>query len=83
MGMNMSTVERYEGYIIEPSPNQLRDGGWDHELYVLRHGASGLAQKKFSTDAVFKTKREAVAACIAFGMEVIDGMVAKCAVENL
>lgn len=73
----------YKGYIIRPAPLPLADGRWNHEVYVVRDRGYELVERKFFSAASFATREKAIAQCVAFGKQVIDGAVPNCSVDDL
>jgi hypothetical protein len=73
----------YKGYVIRPVPLALADGRWNHEVYVVREREYKLVERKFFSAAYFATREEAIAHCIAFGKQIIDGTVPNCSVDDL
>ena len=73
----------YKGYAIHPAPLPLANGRWNHEVYVARDKGYEWVERKFSTATSFATQEEAIAHCITFGKQIIDGKVPNCSVEDL
>ncbi len=73
----------YKGYVIRPAPFPLADGRWNHEVYVVRDRGYELVERKFFSATSFATREEAIAHCIAFGKQIIDGTVPNCSVDDL
>jgi hypothetical protein len=71
----------YSGYDIRPAPFPAADGRWNHEVYLRRD--RGCVERKFFSASSFETREEAMAHCIAFGKQIIDGMVPDCSVADL
>ncbi len=74
----------YKGYLIRPTPLQLRDSGeWTIELYISKHRDNSITQGKYSAGNTFKTEEEAMQHCINFGKQIIDGDFENCTVTDL
>lgn len=79
----MNRVE-YKGYVIKAAPYQLaKDKSWSINLYIERHTGSYVEMRNFSAANTFPTEKEAIQHCYNFGMEIIDGKVKDCTVDDL
>lgn len=64
----------YKGYLIRPTPHQLRDTGkWTTDLYISRHTDRDVKEKHFVAANTFYTKEEAIQHCVDFGRQIING----------
>ncbi len=73
----------YKGFIIDSTPFQLQGGEWSTDIWIRIHRTEETAGRNFNTEDVFSTREEAVAHCLQFGMDIIDGKVEGCSVEDL
>ena len=74
----------YKGYLIHPTPHQLRDSGeWTMELCISKHTGDAVTEKKFYAGNKFKTEEKAIQHCINFGRQIIDGESDNCTVTDL
>ena len=61
----------YRGYEIQAAPNQLADSGeWTTEVLIFLLGEKS---RHFSAGRSFATRPEAVAHCLEFGKQKVDG----------
>lgn len=81
-GRTLSGIS-YKGYVIRPAPLRLADGHWNHEVYVALDRGYELVERKFFSAATFSTREEAVAHCIVFGKQIIDGAASNCSIDDL
>ena len=67
--------ENYRGYIIDAHPQQLAETQkWTVNITIERHHGSHINTRPFfDGKPIFKTKAEAIDACIDFGKRIIDG----------
>jgi hypothetical protein len=79
---NMNRIS-YKGYVIRPTPLLLADGRWNHEVYVMLDRGNQVVQRKFFSASLFATQEEAIAHCINFARQIIDGTVPNCSVADL
>jgi hypothetical protein len=72
----MSDHAPYQGYLIEPTPKQLRDTGeWTLEIQIARDFGGERRVQLFIAADRFKTRGAAVAGGVQFGRAIIDGKV--------
>lgn len=76
-------IASYKGYGIEPRPNQLVDGGWTTSLQISRDHGSHINVVAFCARNVWPSRDEAVLRCLRAGMQIVDGKVQGCSVEDL
>lgn len=70
----------YQGYLIEPTPKQLRvTGECTLEIQIARDFGGERRGQLFTAKDTFPTRDEAVAGGVRFGRAIIDGEVAGCA----
>jgi hypothetical protein len=81
----MSNAMLYRGYRIRPMPKQRVDTGrWTLDIQIWRDRGYELRALPFIAPRnTFRTRDEALAGCVHFGREVIDGKVAGCSVSEL
>lgn len=83
-GLGATPQEKYGDYWIRPTPKQLRESGeWTLEVRIARDRGRELREQLCSARNTFKTHDEAVAYCIQFGQDIIDGKVQGCSVAAL
>ncbi len=73
----------YKGCTIDSTPFQLQGGEWSTDIWIHIHRAEETASRNFNTEDTFSTREEAVAHCLQFGMDIIDGKVEGRTVEDL
>ena len=74
----------YKGYLIRPTPLQLRDSGeWTIEIYISKHRGNSVTERNYSAGNKFKTEEEAIQYCINYGKQIIDGDSENCTVTDL
>jgi hypothetical protein len=77
-------VVMYKGYEIHATPKQRRDSGeWTMEITISRHHEGEVRERMYSAGDSYTTLEEAVAHCVNFGRQVIDGNTPNCSVEGL
>jgi len=67
----------YGDYLIEPTPHHLTGTGpWTQWLQIARpEPGGGHRIQLFNGEGTFPTRAEAVAACVRYGRDIIDGKV--------
>lgn len=74
----------YRGYLIFPTPKQLREmGEWTLEIQICRDRGSTINAQLFTAANTFETRDRAVAAGVQFGQRIIDGEVPNLSVAEL
>jgi hypothetical protein len=74
----------YKGYLIHPTPQQVRTSGeWTINLCISKDSGGSVTEKIFSDGNTFKTEKEAIQHCIDFGRQIIDGDSENCTVADL
>ncbi len=64
----------YKQFTIRPAPHQLADSlEWQINVYIVRHTGDKTVERNFSAANTFKTEDEAIAHCIDFARQIIDG----------
>ena len=72
----VDTAVSYKGYIILPVPRHLADLGlWEVNLYISLSATYGAVTRQFFTLDTYRTEEEAVAHCITYGQQIIDGKI--------
>ena len=72
----------YCGYKIFASPDLLATSGtWSLNIYIKRDARD--QEGNFHTADTFSTRDEAVVHCHKFGMQIIDGDIPHCSIDNL
>ena len=77
------TETSYNGFGIRPAPYKLADGGYSMNLYIVRDDGAERRERKFFAEGRFSTEEEAIAHCINFGKQIIDGKIDDCSVVDL
>ncbi len=72
----------YEGFIVEAAP-ELHDGKWSTNICIRINHPEGPSGRNFSTNDTNNAREDAVAHCLQFGRDIIDGKVEGCTVESL
>jgi len=74
----------YRGYLILPTPKQLRDTGeWTLEIQIWLDRGDKINAQLFSARNTFETRDAAVAGGVRFGQRIIDGEVPNVSVAEL
>ncbi len=73
----------YKGLTIRALPFHLKGDKWNTYLVIRVERYEKTAHRQFSAPETFRTREEAVAHCLRFGMDIIDGKVEGCTVEDL
>jgi len=73
----------YRGFVIRPAPAPLRDGRWNHDLYVGRDKGSEFVERKFTFASSSATREEAISHGMTAGQKIINGEVPNCSVADL
>ncbi len=74
----------YKGYRIQAAPYKLTDSGeFKVNISIWRDTGSSVNIRNFSAANTFKTKEEAIAHCINFGQQIINGEFENCSVTDL
>ena len=77
-------VLSYKGYEIHAAPYQLADTGeWTINIHISRDHGNEIRSRQFSAGNRFETRDEAVAHCLDFGRQIIDGKSENCTVDGL
>lgn len=77
-------VIQYKGFEIHASPYELADSGeWKVNLYIFRHRGGENRSRNFSVGNSDESREEAIAHCLQFGKQIIDGQSANCSVADL
>ena len=63
----------YNGYLIQPAPMELDEGGWNSDLHIWT--ANYDASRKYIASDVWPTKEEAIKHIVARAQQIIDGKV--------
>lgn len=72
----LDTVATYKGYIILPAPRPLADIGlWTVNVYISWSTKYGAVTRQFFTADTYGTEQEAIAHCITYGQQIIDGKI--------
>ncbi len=72
----------YKGLTIRALPFHLKGDKWNTYLVIRVERYEKTAHRQFSAPETFRTREEAVAHCLKFGMDIIDGKVEGCSVED-
>lgn len=83
--MARPTEVPYKGYLIQPTPKQLRDTlEWTLEIHIARDRAGERREQLVTARSpTFKTFEEAILGGLRFGRDIIDGKVTGCSVAEL
>ena len=74
----------YKGYEIQATPHQLANSGkWEINIQIFHDLEDEMGLRQFSSSNSFKARDEAVAHCINFGKQIIDGKIENCTVGGL
>ncbi len=74
----------YKEFTIRPGPMQLADSlEWTVNVYIERDTGNMTVQRNFSAANTFKTKEEAIAHCINFARQIIDGQAKGMSVSDM
>ncbi len=73
----------YKGLTIRALPFHLKGDKWNTYLVIRVERYEKTAHRQFSAPETFRTREEAVAHCLKFGMDIIDGKVEGCTVDDL
>ena len=74
----------YKKFLIEAVPYQLAESGeWAMQVNIWRDRGSHTNGKPFYAKNTFKTKKEAIAHCLAIGRQIIDGTIKNCHIDDL
>jgi len=74
----------YKDHEIHAAPYQLADTSeWEICIHIFHDHGDQMGSRKFSTGNSFKTRDEAVAHCLNFGRQIIDGKIENCTVNGL
>jgi hypothetical protein len=66
----------YNGYTIRPSPQHLVENGmWGLDLHIGWSTKDGEKSRHFSTSDQYVTEKEAIAHCLTYGQQIIDGKI--------
>ena len=66
----------YKGYTIQAAPHELIETGeWALNLFIMWPTETGEESRHFHTSDRYATKEQAMAHCIAFGQQIIDGKI--------
>lgn len=72
----LDTVATYKGYIILPAPRPLADSGlWNVNVYISWSTKYGAVTRQFFTADTYRTEQEAIAHCMTYGQQIIDGKI--------
>lgn len=72
----LDTVATYKGYIILPAPRPLADiGMWKVNVYISWSTKYGAVTRQFFTADTYRTEQEAIAHCMTYGQQIIDGKI--------
>ncbi|HEU5375224.1 MAG TPA: HlyU family transcriptional regulator [Ktedonobacteraceae bacterium] len=72
----------YKGYTIQAAPHELIDTGqWGLNLFIMWSTETGEKSRHFHTSDQYATKEEAMAHCINYGQQIIDGKIPGLSVE--
>ncbi len=74
---------RYKKFIIDAQPEHLEGNKWSLNLYIERHTGSDVRERHFFARKTFDTEEMALAHCIDFGRQIIDGKYPNCSVSDL
>ncbi len=72
----------YKGFIVEAAP-ELHDCKWSTNICIRINHPEGPSGRNFSTNNTHTAYEDAVAYCVQFGKDIIDGKVEGCTVESL
>ena len=79
--MNETT---YKGFTIEAVPTgSPQDGTWNTKVSIGFYPETGPKGRDFTSLETFPTEKEAIAYCLQFGRDIIDGNVEGCSVRDL
>jgi len=73
----------YKGLTIRAIPFYSKGHKWSTYLVIRVERYEKRAHRQFSAPETFRTREEAVAHCLQFGMDIIDGKVEGLTVEDL
>ena len=73
----------YKGYQIDARSFHLANGRWDMNVFIRKYRPDRVDERQFFAHDTFTTADEAIQHCLNFGMQIIDGNVANCSVEDL
>lgn len=68
-------ITPYAGYAIRPRPFHRQGGEWTLDVEIWRDASSGLAVHQFRGLETFPSQGAAVAACLQYARDIIDGRV--------
>ena len=75
--------EAYKGFVINPAPLPLAEGGWNLQVYIEKHRDSDVTMRQFSAGNIYETEQEAIKNCLIFGKQIIDGKAGILSVSDL
>jgi len=73
----------YKGFTIRAIPFYSKGHKWSTYLVIRVERYEKRAHRQFSAPETFHTREEAVAHCLQFGMDIIDGKGEGCTVDDL
>jgi hypothetical protein len=74
----------YEGYEIHAVPYQLADTGeWTVNIRIFHDCGYEMRSREYFSANSFKGRDEAVACCLSFGKQVIEGKIENCTLDGL
>ena len=72
----MAKAVIYNGYTIQPAPRQLMDTGqWELNVFISWTTEDDEDSRHFVKTSQYATEEEAIAQCITYGQQIIDGKV--------
>lgn len=83
MSIMSSNSTPYKGYGINPKPRKNDTNKWDTHISIERYDSGILSEKAFSTANLHNSEAEAIAFCIQYGRDIIDGKVVGCTINDL
>ncbi|MBI4447178.1 MAG: hypothetical protein HY645_14885 [Acidobacteria bacterium] len=73
----------YKGFIIDAKPFHLQGDRWSVNLDIERHTGADVRCRNFNALNTYATEAGAIQHCINLGMQIIDGQVENCSVDDL
>ena len=72
----MTPAVTYKGYTIQPAPRPLIDTGqWELNVFISWSTEDDEDSRHFVKTGRYATEEEAIAQCIIYGQQIIDGKI--------
>ena len=79
----MKNRAEYKGFLIHAAPYEIRDSGeWAVNVHIMREAGHYFKKRQFTARNTFRSEAEALEHCLDFAMQIIDGGVEGCSVED-